>query len=137
MRAGLQTGNGSHWDITLIRDDFAATMLVDALGNLRGLQKEGEKHLAQCMQPSVYTGFHGTPEQQENIRKYCVGLGYFRHIDELNSLILQTLAQLVKDPPSLAGAAPTPDETSRTLEPDGNERLVLFALSPTLSKFTG
>jgi hypothetical protein len=87
----------------------AADTLVDALGNLRGLQKEAERSLAQCMQPSVYTGLNPTPQQKEATRTYCENLRYFRHIDEMNAAILRTLAQIVKNPPLPADAAATPE----------------------------
>jgi len=91
----------------------AVDTLVDALDNLRGLQKEGEQNLAQCMTPSIYTGLHPTPAQQENMRKYCNSFDYFRHVDEVNALILQTLAQIVKDPPLPADAHPTPENLKK------------------------
>lgn len=95
--------------LKFIGGSVAVDTLVDALGNLRGLQKEGGANLAQCMQPSVYTGLHPTPEQQENLRKYCDSLPYFIRIGQVNTLILQALAQMVKNPPLAADAAPTPE----------------------------
>jgi hypothetical protein len=82
-------------------------ILVASLGSLKGLRQEAEKAIAQCAQPSVYRGLHPTPEQRENARKECQSLGYSQHIGEVNTLILATLAEMVKDPPLPSDAQPT------------------------------
>ena len=119
VRAELEDGRGAFTPVEAVRKlkfigGFeAADALVDSLGNLRGLQKQGEENFAQCTQPSIYTGLHPTPEQQEATRVQCGRLAYFEQVGRVNALVLQTLAELVKDPPLPADAQPTAENFKR------------------------
>jgi hypothetical protein len=113
IRAELEDSRGAFTPVEAVRKlkfigGFAAAdALVDSLGNLRGLQKQGEENFAQCLRPSIYTGLHPTPEQQESTRQQCSRLGYFVQVGRVNALVLQTLAQLVMNSPLPADAQPT------------------------------
>lgn len=119
IRAELEDGRGAFTPVEAVRKlkfigGFeAADALVDSLGNLRGLQKEGEENFAQCLQPSIYTGLHPTPEQQEATRQQCSRLNYFVQVGRVNALVLQTLAGLVKTPPLPPDAQPAPENFTK------------------------
>lgn len=87
----------------------AVGILIGALGDLKGMEREGEKALEQCIEPSIYSGLHRTPEQEEYVRKVCDRDRYFGHVRDLNGLLMRTLAAMVKDPPLSADARATPD----------------------------
>lgn len=119
IRAELEDARGAFTPVEAVRKlkfigGFeAADALVDSLGNLRGLQKQAEENFAQCMQPSIYTGLHPTPEQQEATRQQCGRLNYFVQVGRVNALVLQTLAELVQNPPLPADVPPTAENFQR------------------------
>jgi hypothetical protein len=112
------TGFPYHWDnipveavrkLKFLGGERAVGILIGALGNLKGMEQEGEKAFEQCIEPSIYSGLHRTPEQDAYIRKVCDHDRYFGHVRDVNGLLMKTLAEMVKDPPLSADARATPE----------------------------
>jgi len=87
----------------------AMEVLIGALGNLKGMEREGEKNFEQCIEPSIYSGLHRTPEQDAYIRKACDHDRYFVPVRNTNALLMTTLAEMVKNPPVPSDAPITPE----------------------------
>ena len=87
----------------------AVDILIGALGNLKGMELEGEKNFEQCIEPSVYSGLHRTPEEEAFVRKQCDRDRYFSHVRNTNALLMMTLAEIVSNPPLPSDAPATPD----------------------------
>jgi hypothetical protein len=83
----------------------AVDILVSSLGHLNGLKKEADQAFAQCTEPVRRRG--AAPEQREYTLKACKNSVIYSHIDQLNALALQTLAQMIKNPPLPSDAPPS------------------------------
>ena len=103
-----------HWDyaplealrkLKYISGKPAVGVLVDALGNLKGIEQEAQKNLDQCTKP--FASQHPTPERQEYIRRLCDHDRYFSYVTNTNALILKVLSQMVQNPPLPENASAT------------------------------
>jgi len=73
------------------------------------MEQEGEKAFEQCIEPSIYSGLHRTPEQEEYVRKVCDHDRHFGHVRDTNAFIMGTLTQVAKGAPLPAEAQATPE----------------------------
>jgi hypothetical protein len=77
----------------------AVDILIGALGNLKGMEREGEKNFERCVEPSIYSGLHRTPEQEVIARTSCDHDRYFIRVRDTNALLMRTVAEMVWNPP--------------------------------------
>ena len=120
--ATVLTGFPYYWDfapveavrkLKFVGGRRAVDILIGALGNLKGMEGEGERNFEQCIEPSVYSGLHRTPEQEAFVRKACDHDRYFSHVRNTNALVMMTLPEMVRNPPLPADAPATPDNVQR------------------------
>lgn len=82
----------------------AVGILVDGLGSTNRISQDAQERFNTCLATVVPPG-QRSKEHQEAAEKQCIT--WFGWADRRNSLILTTLAEMVKDPPLPAGAPPT------------------------------
>ena len=83
----------------------AVAILINALGAPNRMSQDAQKGWDTCLHNSTPAG--ASEKQRESAKKYCEELGYGWEVQRYNGWAMDALAQLVKDPPLKAGAAPS------------------------------
>jgi len=88
----------------------AVGILIDGLGNSNRMSQDAQKNFDACL-GRVLPVTQPSQEQKEAAQKACAG--FFSWPDRRTGLILNALAEMVKDPPLPANAPPSPESAEK------------------------
>ena len=88
----------------------AVGILIDGLGSSNRMSQDAQKDFDACLARVILVS-RPSQQQKEAAHKQCAG--FFSWSDRRTALILNALAEAVKDPPLPANAPPTPESSQK------------------------